>query len=509
MNLSSFFPTVVGYEPNIETEEVDSLPLIEIRFSVDLDSSQINTDAKLAGFIILTEEVTESTIAVEYVDYANRVLSFKPATALTEGNYYRVTVMRGIPSFDGRTMQFNHVFVFKVTANDIPAPVLMLPGNDTSHTTNPTFQWYPITYTTDQILNYHVQVDTSTGFNTIGESGWETTSIACTGMPGTALTQDTSYYWRVRAELVSGSITYYGDWSEVRTFYLGTSLQPSLSVQQTYAEADSFHLDVGSIDDGLSHQTTFPSLWFMFSGTVNSSTLGAVSMVRESVDGYPSSAQTAVSITATCTDSTVTITVNDAIVQNNKYTITFSTTLADTSGNALSEKVTTYFTSTYSPLYVAAIVLRADFGSFLVDYPDDLLNFYLYRTSLELNRYVLTYTDQDPSEDSIRTDAITLTAPMLRWMEHKTAAKLLTMRFYELLEDADRLRKLGDYTEQRGSAVLGAIQAARKKEEQEAQYWFSQFSLRRARPRPVVKSANWDPSFKYADNSFQHLIRDF
>lgn len=508
MNLSSFFPTIVDYIPNIETEEVDSIPLIQVRFSVELDKSAINSDETLANYVVLTEEGTEQTVALTFVDYSKRILSFKPATALTEGNYYRVTILRGVPSFDGRTMQFNHTFTFKVTANDIPAPTLVFPGNNTAHTTNPTFIWAPISYETDQVLNYHIQVDSNTSFTTVAANGWETVSSACSGLPASALTQDTSYFWRVRAELVSGDITFYGDWSKVRTFYLGTTEQPSKSVRQTYAEAAPFHLSASSIDDGLSNQSSFPNLRFVFSSNIDASTVSAVTFTKESVDGYPSLEKTAVDFSTTITNSVLDISINETIVQNYKYTITFDTTLTNTNGDALPEKVSIYFTSKYSPLYVAPIVLRANFGAFLINYPDDLLNFYLYRTSIELNRYVLS-ADSNPTEDSLRTEVASVTAPMLRWVEHQTAAKLLTMRYYELLEDADSSRRLGDFQEQRGANILEELRAARKKEEQEALYWFSQFSLRRTKPISVVRSSRWNPQLKYDDMSSAHLNRDF
>jgi len=506
MDLTTYYPTVVGYEPNLDTENVDTRPVISVRFSVDLDPSEINTNEGLARFVILTDESSETSVPVEYVSYSSCILSFQPSGYLTEGGSYQVTILRGIPSFDGRTMQFNRTFTFTVAANDVPQVTLLSPGDKTSHSTVPAFRWSPIVYDTEYTVQYRIQVDTTTGFTTFDESGWTTLTTETSGLPDTALTQSLSYFWRVRAEIVSGDVTLEGDWSEVRTFYLGTALQPSPSVQQTYVESVPFQVDTASIEYGLSNQTSFPSLVFTFTAAVDSSTAGAVSFVRASVDGYPSSATTAVGGTVAVDGTTISIVPSESIIANTRYTVTFTTALTDTSGNALPQTYKMMFTSYYSPLYVGADVLRATFGGLLIDYPDDLLNFYAFRTSLDLNRFTLS--ERNPSEDSVRTAVVIIEYAMERWVEHKTAERMITMKYYELLETADSMRRLGDFTEQRGARVLGELEAARKREAAEAQYWFLQFSARGVKPRSVVKSGNWDPYNRHLDKSFRSFIRD-
>jgi hypothetical protein len=531
MNLSSYFPTVISYSPTLSDTAVDSVPEITVRFSIELDAAELNTSDKLARFVRLIEEGASVTTPVEFVSYSSRVLRFKPAVPLTEGATYQVTLLQGLPSFEGREMQADFSFKFKVSANDVPAVELLTPADNTSVSTIPIFTWNAITYDTTGTIQYRIQVDTSTAFNTITEHGWSTTTVETTATPAIALATSTSYFWRVRAEIVTSEGVITGDWSYARTFYLGEEFAPGPSTQQKLADDNQLRIIDASIENGATNLSEFPDLWFVFSYPLAVSggklvtrtyipdywfifssplsTSGIISITRVPVDGYPTNKQELVDADVEIEESIVTIKLANPPPANTRYCITFSKDIQDINGNTLLTPVSYSFTTWYMPLYVDATVIKASFGAFLLDYPDDVINFCIYRTSLDANRYLLaTLSAQNPTEEAVRFSSIMPTFAMERWVEHKASARLLTMYYHEMLKRADSMHRLGDYTEQIGSQLLRDIQAAIKQEEAEALEWFSQFAKRIPSPRTVVRSSKWHPAKKYDDISSTQFIRD-
>jgi len=507
MNLSSYFPTVISYSPTLSDKAVDSVPEITVRFSIELDAVEINTSDKLARFVRLIEDGASVTTPIEFVSYSSRVLRFKPAVPLTEGATYQVTLLQGLPSFEGREMQADFSFKFKVSANDVPAVELLTPADNTSVLEIPTFTWKAITYVTTGTIQYRIQVDTSTAFNTITEHGWSTTTVETTATPAVALATSTSYFWRVRAEIVTSEGVITGDWSYARTFYLGEEFAPGPSTQQKLADDNQLRIIDASIENGATNLSEFPDLWFVFSYPIAVS--GAILVTRVPVDGYPTNKPEVVNANIDIDQSVVTIKLDGAPPANTRYTITFPKNMADSNGNTLLAPISYSFTTWYMPLYVDATVIKANFGAFLLDYPDDVINFCIYRTSLDANRYLLaTLSAQNPTEEAVRFSSIMPTFAMERWVEHKASARLLTMYYHEMLKRADSMHRLGDYTEQIGSQLLRDIQAAIKQEEAEALEWFSQFAKRIPSPRTVVRSSKWHPTKKYDDISSIQFIRD-
>ena len=131
-------------------------------------------------------------------------------------------------------------------------------------------------------------------------------------------------------------------------------------------------------------------------------------------------------------------------------------------------------------------VLRANFGRFLINVPEDLLNFHIYRVSLDVNRHWILYYNPligGPTEEQVRSQVFLLSYAMERWVEHESAARILTMRYYELLDRVDTMKKLGDYTEEHGYHILKDIEDEIKRQKQLATAWISEFSRHRARVR--------------------------
>ena len=495
MNTSSLFPTIVSFTPVITTENVTVRPQFFARFNLDMDYTQFNTDNLLNQLIFLVEENSAITTPVTFVSYNDKVLLFTPQSDLTANSTYQVTVRGEIQSADGRAMGTNRSFVFKVSSTSVGQPGLILPPNYTSVENPPLFTWTTVS-STGGTIQYRIQLDDSIEFNSVSREGWETVVPTANATPGIVLEDSRSYFWRVRAELstITASASSVGAWSEPYCFYLGTFLQPSPATRETYPDAVTFQIDYESFDDGSSNLGGFPSMVYRFttpiaSGSVDGTT---VYMTKEGVDGYPNSQKNGVNISTTVNGNTLTIVPGEGMATNMRYTLTING-IQDTSGNTLL-KVVRYFTSRYSPLYLGANVLRANFGQYLTTYPDDLLNFHIFRVSLDINReYILYYSSMvgGPLEGTVRNMTFGLTYPMERWVEHESAVRILTMRFYELMEKADESKKLGDYSESHGSGILDSIQKEIATQRTMATKFISEFSRHRARTRNARKSERW------------------
>lgn len=470
-----------------------------------MDDTQFNTDALLNQLVFLVEENSNLTTPVSFISYNDRILTFTPSQDLTANSTYQITIKGEIQSAAGRTMGVNRSFVFKVSSAALNAPQPLLPPNYTSVENPPLFTWSPIVSASGSI-NYRIQVSDTIEFNSVYRSGWEAVVPTPNAAPGIPLESGKSYFWRVRAELttINPTASAVGAWSTPFCFYLGTFLQPSPQTRETYPDAVPIQINYESWEDGSSNLYDFPTMVYRFSSAIASGSVDSttVYLTRESVDGYPSSQKFPVDISVSVNGNVLTITPNEGIVINSRYVLTING-IEDLNGNVFS-KVTRYFTSRYSPLYLGASVLRANFSQYLNSYPDDLLNFHIFRVSLDVNReYILYYSSMvgGPLEQTVRGMTFGLTYPMERWVEHETAVRLLTMRFYELLEKADESKRLGDYSESHGSSLLNNLQKEIQNQRALATKFISEFSRHRARTRNARRSERWPRWQSHTDYS--------
>lgn len=516
MNLTDYFPSIVSFEPNLTTESVSTLPIIKIRFNLELSLDQVSSDFNLNQLIILIEENSDSTTPVRFYDYQNRVLRIVPTVELNPGSMYQLTVLQDIVSDTGRTMGANKSFVFKVSPTDVPQVRLLIPANNTSVPTNSILVWNSVTTNVSGAtgaVSYNIEIDNNITFNTVSQNGWSTSTTSTSALPGIALTQGQTYFWRVQASVttIAGS-TFVGQWSEPFCFYLGTFLQPSPSTRQTYPNVVSFKASQPDWINGESNLKDFPNLNITFSNPIDESTVTSdnVKLKKESVDGQPDSYKRDTLITFSVTGNVLYIQTAEAITPNTRYTLCLYN-LADIYGNVLIEPFERYFTSNYTPLYLGANVIRANFGRFLIGYPDDLINFHIFRVSLDVNRnWILYYTPMwgGPTETQVRSMQFILTYPMERWTEHESALRILSMRYYELLEKVDQMKRLGDYTEQHGHNILRDLQDEIHRQKQLSMQWWAEFSRHRARSRSTRESERWPLYGKNTDTSFQNQRRD-
>jgi hypothetical protein len=252
---------------------------------------------------------------------------------------------------------------------------------------------------------------------------------------------------------------------------------------------------------------------FTFSNPLDPSTVNAdtVYMTREAVDGWPSTDKTLVSLNLSVSGKVLLITTTDHQRPNSRYTLYITSDVHDAYGNPLDPPITRYFTSKYTPMYMGSSVLRANFARFLVDVPEDLLNFHIFRVSLDVNRHWILYYNPlvgGPSEDQVRGQTFILSYAMERWVEYETGARILLMRYYELLERVDSMKRLADYTEEHGYHILHDLQDEIKRQTALATQWVAEFSRHRARIQTTRKSERWPQWAKNTDFSFQQFRRD-
>jgi hypothetical protein len=517
MRLTDFFPAPINIEPNILTDFVSVRPTIMVQFNIELLVDLINSDQKLNQQVILVEESTDTTVPVSFIGYAQKILTFQPAQDLNPGSTYQVTILSTIQSEEGRQASANRSFVFLVSQSNIPGVTLLEPSNFTSTSTVPIFSWEGVNVATTGstgTLLYRVELDSTIAFKSTSSVGWTTLTSATSAIPGVQLAPSNHYFWRARAEFYTASGSGAGQWSTPFVWYYGTFLQPSPSTRQSYPSAVTFSLlDNSGFQNGLSNQLAFPSMIYTFSGSIdpNTVTSDTVYMSRESVDGWPTSARFLVSLNLTVQGNSLVITTSDQIIPNSRYNLTISNTVADINGNNLVAPISVYFTSRYTPLYMGANVLRANFGKFIINTPEDLLNFHIFRVSLDVNRNWILYYNPligGPTEEQVRAQVFLLSYAMERWVEHESAARILNVRFYELLDVADSMKRLGDYQEEHGRNLLRQLEEEILQQKKLATQWIAEFSRHRARIRSTRVGEQWPIWQKSTDYSFQPFRRD-
>ncbi len=209
------------------------------------------------------------------------------------GNNWTIDVTPNDGTEDGSTVRSNSLLILESTNNLPSAPVLLLPINK-STTTNrtPGFTWNNSIDSDDDPISYHLIIDDDITFNNpeINISAiTNTTSDNTTYILNTALTTDTTYYWKVRANDSTG----YGDFSGVHNFTLNSllsidiinsiiefgSITPGSSLNTTDGSPSPFRLEnSGNIKTNITitgtqllNTSDFPSSDFQFSMAENES----------------------------------------------------------------------------------------------------------------------------------------------------------------------------------------------------------------------------------------------
>lgn len=205
--------SVLKTEPGNYAVDVPTTSNIRVWFDADVDQQT------LAGNVIF-QDTFGRPVDCRYT-YANRILTIIPATSLSPGTTYLVTLIgdsnledgraQGIRSILGYPLVGNHLFSFTTASSaTLPAPLLLSPANHTAWPADPpALSWQAVA----GARAYQVELGGNPQFSPVL---WATTADAAT----LAVTSDYQftegeYYWRVRAVGEDGQP---GNWSDVYVF---------------------------------------------------------------------------------------------------------------------------------------------------------------------------------------------------------------------------------------------------------------------------------------------------
>jgi hypothetical protein len=513
---NSQYLSIVGYAPRLGDENVGTSGEIQIRFNLPVDQTQVNTNAELNKYLILTNMTTDVTVPVIYRswDGTHRMLSVAPSGALSAGGTYQITVRRTLTSDQGRGMTSDRNWVFEVEGDPVNPVDLLEPGDSTAHRTSPTLKWSGITIASSGLpVTYDVQVNSdwhfqppltwSTDVSSVTSGGTFSTAI------GVALTARSSYFWRVRAR--NASLT--GEWSEVRGFWLGESTQASPDTEFLYETPGQFRVDKTYPPAGTPNCYSWPTIRLTFTERIDPATITneSVYLYRTTVDGRGDTNTGAVSGVITTNDTSMVFTPSVDIADNSRYTLVVKATVASTSGNALEEDYQTYFTSEYAPLYGGIISVRSHLGKVMEPITDDEIYFQLWLASLKVNEIFMTrvYRVRRTAtfNEVVNYRPPLETAGMKEYTELEAVISILESYYMDLATEAGRRNMLGTFENEVNVDILEELRNRIKELKQERDQVAATYLFKVVVPRVGIKSAYWDENRLGRDLSYEKRPR--
>lgn len=389
--------SVIGTYPSLGWDtDVVTQPTIQVKFNILVDENLVNTNVALNQYVTLVKLSGDEVVQVEYSSWnaSTRQLEFTPATALSPGAIYQITIRKELKSAQGRRMEEDKVWTFEVSSLPVEKVTLRTPGDSTAHPNQPTLEWNGVWFASGSVT-YDVNVNTNwlftppvtweTSVSTSTTGGIRTSSIAA------VLDGDTTYYWRVRARTTAVT----GEWSTTRAFYIGGTNQASPDSDFAYEEDTDFKLLETFPSRGDTHQTSWPTISGTFSqnllpSTVTSGSSGTFYVLATSVDGRLSSSPTYIDGAIVLQNNVATFVPSVAIAQNTRYTVYFKAGIGSTSGYVLDDTETIYFTGEYKPMYGGLIEVRSLLGDMAAYLNDDEIAYHLWRAGLYVNELIYT-----------------------------------------------------------------------------------------------------------------------
>jgi len=506
--MSAEFPEITYRAPILLLGSTSELrPDISMQWNLDVDTTQFSTPSTLASLVMLINETTSLQIELEYVSYStqNRVLTLRPTVDIPRSTLYTVYVDSKVLATSGRKSKQAFRWQFETAAGSLDAPGVTDPADYSVQSTFPTFSW---TAAGTGTITYLLQIDDRWDF---GSVDYQTTTQSLSISPTPGLPAENTYYWRV----LSYSATATGSWSDTKQFYYGTPRQATAETRQTWYEADDFGIARQHWTNGLSNQGGFPTLKLTFTAVPNTDYQSYLSMWRQAISPRNDTTSTyqwvAVAGSWTLTGSSIQFTPGEALVPNNRYEMRVDRYLSSVDGVALGKDYVLYFTSAYSPMYADLRAVRSRFLSAEQNIPDDLINYFIYRASLEANaRYYMylqgqpwAYGDQ-PTEGTVRDSAALKSFGVGRWVEAAATLSLLQSILYENLRLVDSERQLGDYTFKLGPGFIKAMELAMKQAAEDLDYWEDYLSVS-DQSRSTTRSYYWNPANRDYDASIADL----
>lgn len=501
------FPEIRYRSPiNLLGAASDLRPNIEMQWSVDIDTAQFSDPSSLANIVRVINETTSEIVPLEYDSYSTRtkILKLAPTTDLDRGTLYSVYVDKEVLATTGRKSKQIFYWQFSTAEGALGSLSLLDPADSSVQITFPELIWMPASGS----VSYIVQVDDRWDF---GSPVYQATTSATSLIPIGAFTDETTYYWRVRAytDIASGA------WSDTRQFYYGTPRNALAGTKQNWYGSDSFGLESTGWVNGLSNQSAFPTIRISFTSNPETNYEQFISVwKRQQIprnDSLTTFQESIVAGSWTQSGSSITFTPSETIQSNTRYEIRILSDLINTEGTKLGIDYSLYFTSSYSPMYADVMAIRSRFLGAEQHIPDDLINYWIYKRSLEAQAKYYMYLQGQPvtlgnqPPESLVRDSPRLTSYGVgKWVESAAVLSVLQAILNENLRLVDSERKLGDYTSRLGPGFLKAIEMAIKSAQEELDYW-EDFLTVEGQGRVAVRSSLWSPQSRSYDLSIWDL----
>jgi hypothetical protein len=507
------FPQITYRHPTLTTGEVTELrPDITLDWSIDVETDQFSDDAQRAALITLLDTATQTVIETEYVSYAaaTRRLVIKPASDLDRNKTYRIFVNNQVRASTGRRSIAEYTWEFTTAVGSVSEVTLLNPADSTIQSIFPTLSWNTVTAT--GTVYYRLQLDDNFNFVNVNYS---TITTVASATPAGIFADGVTYYWRVQP--YTDTVT--GAWSEIWSFYFGSSSVAHVTSNQTWQDADPFGVEKLGFTDGSSNRSSYPTISITFYSTPASDFADYITLTKKAVlprnddlDTYDASD---VAGSWALVGNVATFTPSEDIADNTKYELTINSLMENTDGTALGETYVYYFTGRYDPYYVDIRVIRARFLSAEQHIPDDLINFYIHQASLEAKARFYGFlqsagmfgvTGDNLRETVVRDTANLQSYGVLKWVEAATTYHMLKTILRESLRRVGLSRKLGDYSEALDKSFLDAIKLAKEDAKEELDQW-EDFLIPSDVPRSVSVSSGWDYNSWNYDWAIGHLAR--
>jgi hypothetical protein len=396
-------------------------------------------------------------------------------------------------------MVSDFTWTFQVSSAALSRVSLLSPGDATAFSQAPSLIWQGV-WIPSGVVHYDVQVDLDWKFHSL--TFWSTTlTVSGSGGVhssniGTSLSDRTAYYWRVRAR--TSPVT--GDWSDVRSFFIGTQTQPSPDTELLFQPDLDFVVEEILPTIGTTHQVSFPTLQVTFTQKPSGASINEATfyLLEEPVDGrFGGASGRVVAATRAIAGRSIFMTPTESIKPNSRYTLFVTKSVLSTGGVYLASTVTTYFSSKYMPLYGGTIAVRAELGGFIDEISDDEIHFQMWRASLEVNELLYTRIHQVATtatlESILNYVPAAITYGMQRYAELTAAISLLDSEYYEILRDAGRERQLSVFSYRVTTDVLEELRERIKDLKKERDEVAIAYLLKVLTPRVVIKSQYWTP----------------
>lgn len=490
-------------------------PSIIFDWSTDMVTTQFSDDAQRSVNVILMDDAAATVLETDYVGYtaASRRVEIQPAIDLDPNRIYRILIKSKLQSSDGRKSFNEYHWTFQTASGAVNNTLsLYAPPDSTVQVTPPTLSWSAVTFAgsaSGGVVSYAIQVSNRFDFGTLDYS---TLTTSVTALPNHTYTDNTTYYWRVRAHTVGAT----GNWSDVWSYYYGRITYSTPETRQFLPDPDPFGIKKLNFKSGVSNVSSYPvsSFTITFYSAPASDYASYVETTKKSVlprnDDLDTYNESTWAGAWSQSGSTLTFIPSEAIANNTRYEIKFLPEMRNTVGYELAEEYSFWLTSRYAPFYVSSRVIRSRFLGAEQKVPDDLINFYIYQASLEANaRYwgftpMIDTAGDSLSEATVRDSANMESYGVLKWVEAAASYKILKAILFEHLRDIGRTERLGDSLVSLTKDFIAGIDKALELVAGELEEW-ENFLTPSDIPTTVPKSYGWSPQFWNSDWSVMDL----